>query len=82
MRRQTLFEGWSVCWISDGQLEKSVKLQKDVCIHATSHTFIQFTNKVEFMRFVCTHYAVGHQGSLHKACQDIGRVVLVVGDAR
>ena len=29
---------------------------------------------------VCTHYAVGHQGSLHKACQDISRVVLVVGD--
>lgn len=32
---------------------------------------------------VCeTHYAVGHQGSLHKACQDVGRVVLVVGDTR
>lgn len=30
---------------------------------------------------VQTHYAVGHQGSLHKACQDVGRVVLVVGDA-
>lgn len=31
---------------------------------------------------VCTYYAVGHQGSLHKACQDISRVMLVVGDTR
>lgn len=31
---------------------------------------------------VCTHYAVGHQSSLHKTRQHISRVVLVVGDAR
>lgn len=30
----------------------------------------------------CTHYAVGHQGSLYEAGQDVGGVVLVVGDTR
>lgn len=29
---------------------------------------------------ICTHYAVGHQGSLDKASQDISGVVLVIRD--
>lgn len=31
---------------------------------------------------LCTHYAVGHQSSLHETRQHVSRVVLVIGDAR
>lgn len=30
---------------------------------------------------VCTYNAVGHQGSLHEACEDVSGVMLVVGDS-
>lgn len=84
----TLFEGCSVCSIPNGQLQKSIELHKDVSIHAIllrfSYSLHELASLIKLnlrvLCDVCTHYAVGHQGSLHETCQDISRMVLVVGD--
>lgn len=78
MRRQTFFLG------RVGQLGGvSIVNYRKVLSCQMMYVFMQHHPLCMHGRGVgSTYYAVGHQGSLHKSCQDIGRMVLVVGDAR